>query len=154
MSHTPWASASECEEGESPRRSKPPPAVVRLFTSAETNSPVSDTGARAHESPLGRRFLGAEKSNCHSCQYRASSGPPQKTERVNFQNQCSGIEAPHVWPGKTIKCGGHESVSRGDMRGSWHDRRRTSSGYVSKRTEAARQSPIKLWPHLQARILP
>jgi hypothetical protein len=26
--------------------------------------------------------------------------------------------------------------------------------YDSKRTEAARQSPIKLWPHLQARILP
>jgi hypothetical protein len=25
-------------------RSKPPPAVVRLFTSVETNSPVSDTG--------------------------------------------------------------------------------------------------------------
>jgi hypothetical protein len=49
-SHTPWVSASECEEGELLRRSKPPPAVVRLFTSAETNSPVSDTGAQAHES--------------------------------------------------------------------------------------------------------
>jgi hypothetical protein len=49
-SHSPWVSASECEEGESPRRSKPPPAVVRIFTSTETNSPVSDTGARAHES--------------------------------------------------------------------------------------------------------
>jgi hypothetical protein len=43
-SHTPWVSASECEEGESPWRSKPPPAVVRLFTSAETNIPVSNTG--------------------------------------------------------------------------------------------------------------
>jgi hypothetical protein len=31
-------------------RSKPPPAILRLFTSSETNSPVSDTGARAHES--------------------------------------------------------------------------------------------------------
>jgi hypothetical protein len=50
MSHTPWVSASECEEGESPRRGKPPPVVVRLFTFAETNNPVSDTGARAHES--------------------------------------------------------------------------------------------------------
>jgi hypothetical protein len=28
-----------------------PPAVVRLFTPAETNSPGSDIGARAHESP-------------------------------------------------------------------------------------------------------
>jgi hypothetical protein len=26
-------------------RSKPPPAIVHLFTLAETNSPVSDTGA-------------------------------------------------------------------------------------------------------------
>jgi hypothetical protein len=49
-SHTPWVSAFEYKEGESPRRSKPSPAVVRLFTSAETNSPVSDTGAWAHES--------------------------------------------------------------------------------------------------------
>jgi hypothetical protein len=24
---------------------------------------------------------------------------------VNSQNQCSGIEAPHAWPGETIKCG-------------------------------------------------
>jgi hypothetical protein len=30
--------------------SEPPPAVVRLFISAENNGPVSDTGARAHES--------------------------------------------------------------------------------------------------------
>jgi hypothetical protein len=31
-------------------RSEPPPAVARLFTSAETNSPVSDARVRAHES--------------------------------------------------------------------------------------------------------
>jgi hypothetical protein len=31
-------------------RSRPPPTVVCLFTSTETNSLVSDTGARAHES--------------------------------------------------------------------------------------------------------
>ena len=37
--------------------------------------------------PLGQRFLGAEKLNRHSHQYRAFSGPPQKTEKVNFQNQ-------------------------------------------------------------------
>jgi hypothetical protein len=65
---------------------------------------------------------------------------------VNFQNQCSGIEAPHAWPCETIKCGGHGSVSRGDRRGSWRDQRRTGSDYVSKRTKAACQSPIKLWP--------
>jgi hypothetical protein len=32
-------------------KSTPPPAVVRIFTPAETDSPVPDTGARAHESP-------------------------------------------------------------------------------------------------------
>jgi hypothetical protein len=45
------------------------------------------------------------------------------------------------------------SVSRGDRRGSWRDRRRTGNDYVSKRTKAAHQSPIKLWPHLQAQTL-
>jgi hypothetical protein len=47
---------------------------------------------------LGRRFLGAEKSHRRSRQYHASSGPPQKTEKVNFQNQYNGIEAPRTWP--------------------------------------------------------
>jgi hypothetical protein len=49
---------------------------------------------------------------------------------------------------------GRGSVSRGDRLSSWCDQGRTGSDYVSKRTEAARQSPIKLWPHMQARILP
>jgi hypothetical protein len=31
-------------------RSKPPPAGACLFTSTETNNPVSDTRVRAHES--------------------------------------------------------------------------------------------------------
>jgi hypothetical protein len=31
-------------------RSTPPSAIMRLFTSAETNSPVSDMGAQAYES--------------------------------------------------------------------------------------------------------
>jgi hypothetical protein len=73
---------------------------------------------------------------------------------VNFQNQCSGIEAPRAWPSKAIKCGGHGSVSRGDRRGSWRDQGRTGSNYASERTEAAHHSTIQLWPHLQARILP
>jgi hypothetical protein len=72
----------------------------------------------------------------------------------NFSNQCSCIEVPRAWPDETIMRGGSGSVSRGDRRGSWRDRRRTGSDYVSKRMEAARRSPIKFWPHLQARILP
>jgi hypothetical protein len=69
-------------------------------------------------------------------QYCAPLGPSQRTKKVNFQNQCSGIEAPRTWPSKTIKCGDHGSVSRGDKRDSWRDRRRTGSNCVSKCTEA------------------
>jgi hypothetical protein len=150
-SHTPWASVSECEEGEPPREERTA-APLHLRRKQQTSLWHGGPGPRVIL--LGRRFLGAEKSNRRSRQYRVSLSPPQKTEKVNFQNQCSGIKAPRAWPGETIKCEGHGSASRWDRRGSWRDRRRTGSDYVSKRTEAARQSPIKLWPHLQARILP
>jgi hypothetical protein len=72
---------------------------------------------------------------------------------MNFQNQCSGIEASHAWPGESIKCGGHGSVSRGDKRGSWRDRRWTGSDYVSKHGSS---TPIvnQALAHLQARVLP
>jgi hypothetical protein len=75
-------------------------------------------------------------------------------EGNNFSNQCSGIEAPRAWPGETIMRGGRGSVNRGDKRGSWCDRRRSGSDYVSKCTEAVRKLTVKFWPHLQARILP
>jgi hypothetical protein len=65
---------------------------------------------------------------------------------VNFQNQCSGIEARRAWPSKTIKCEDHGSVSHGERRDSWRNRGWTGSNYDSKRTEAACQSPIKLGP--------
>jgi hypothetical protein len=67
-------------------------------------------------------------------------GAAAEDREGNFSNQCSGIGAPRAWPGETIMRGGRGSVSRGDRRGSWHDRRRTGSDYVSRRTEAARQS--------------
>jgi hypothetical protein len=41
-----------------------------------------------------RRFLRTEKSHRHSRQYRASSGPPHKTEELDFQNQCSDSRHP------------------------------------------------------------
>jgi hypothetical protein len=130
-------------------RSTPPPAVVRLFASAKTNSPVSDMGAQARESSSLGTGSWVQISRTAA---RASTTPPWGRHRrqKDFQNQCSGIEAPS----KSIKCGGHMSVTRGDRRRSWRVRRRASSNYDNKRTEAARQSPIKLWPHLQARILP
>jgi hypothetical protein len=130
-----------------------PPVVVRLFTSAETNSPDSGTGARARESSSMGTGSWVQRSQAAA---RASTAPPRGLRRrqKKFQSQCSGIEAPRAWPSKSIKCGGHGSVSRGDRRSSWRVRRWAGSDFASKRTESARQSTIQLWPHLQARILP
>jgi hypothetical protein len=49
-----------------------------------------------------RRFLGAEKSHRRSRQYRASSRSSQKTEKINFQNQCSDSRHPAHDPTKTL----------------------------------------------------
>jgi hypothetical protein len=51
---------------------------------------------------LACRFLRTEKSHCHSRQYHASSRPPQKTERLNFQNQCSDSRHPAHGPTKPL----------------------------------------------------
>jgi hypothetical protein len=146
--------SSSTEEANRHARSELPPAVVRLSISAGSNGPVSDTGPGPRAILPGRRFLSTERANRRSCQYYASLGPPQKAGKVIFSNRCSGIEAPRAWPGETIMRGGRGSVSRGDRCGSWRVRRRTGSDYISKHTKVARQLPVKLWPHLQARILP
>jgi hypothetical protein len=130
------------------------PTVVRLIISAETNGLVSNTGPRPTNHPPRASVPGYREVEPSLATVLCSLSTAAEGEKAIFQNQCSGIEAPRTWPNKTIKCGSHGSVSRGDMRGSWRDRRRVGSDYVSKRTEAARQSSIKLWPHLQARILP
>jgi hypothetical protein len=140
-----------CEGGEPPRKER---TVAPLHLHQKQRASLWHGGPGPRVILPGHRFLGAGKSNRRSRPYHVASGPRQKTEKVNFQNQCSGIEAPRAWPSKTIKCGGRGSVSRGDRHDSWRDRRWTSSNYVSKRTEAACLSPIKLWPHLQARFLP
>jgi hypothetical protein len=49
-----------------------------------------------------RWFLGAEKSHHRSRQYRVSSGSSQKTEKINFQNQCSDSRHPAHGPTKTL----------------------------------------------------
>jgi hypothetical protein len=111
--------------------STPPPAVVRLFAPAKTNSPV----------PLLApvlRLLGAATED----------------EEVKFSKPMQRLEAPRAWPNKAIKCEGHGSVSRGDRCGSRRDQGRTGSNYTNRRAKTAIQSPIKLWPHMEARILP
>jgi hypothetical protein len=51
---------------------------------------------------LACRFLGAEKSNRRSRQCRVSSGPSQKSEKLNFQNQCSDSRHPAHGPTKPL----------------------------------------------------
>jgi hypothetical protein len=99
----------------------------------------------------GCRFLGAKKSNRRSRRYRTSSKPPQKTEKFSKPMQ-RYRGTPRV--AQQIKCGGHRSVGRGDRRDCWRNRGRTGSNYDNERAEAVSQSPIKLWPHLQAHSLP
>jgi hypothetical protein len=72
----------------------------------------------------------------------------------NFSSPVQRLEAPRAWPNNDIKCGGHGPVSRGDRRGSRRDHRRTDSNCINGHAGAASQSPIRLWPHLQAHILP
>jgi hypothetical protein len=111
----------EYEEGEPPREER-----ASAYGSASLCLRQNQQPSPWHKGPgprvilLGRRFLGAEKSHRRSRQYRTSSGPP-KTEKVNFQNQCSGIKALRAWPSKTIKYGSHGSISRGDRRESWRE---------------------------------
>jgi hypothetical protein len=66
-------------------RSMPPPAVVCLFASIETNSPDPDKGARAHESPSLGVGSWVQRSRTTA---RASTAPPQGRRRRQkfFQN--------------------------------------------------------------------
>jgi hypothetical protein len=111
-------------------------------------------GPGPHVIHPARRFLGAGKPHRRSRQYRAFSRPSQKAKEINFQNRCSDSRHPAHGPTKTLKYGGHGPVSRGGRRGSRRDHRRAGSNYINECAGAASRSPVKLWPHLQARILP
>jgi hypothetical protein len=79
-----------------------------------------------------------------------SLGAAAEDGEVKFSNPMRWYQGtPHVAQ-QNHKYEGNRSVSREDRR----DRRWTGGNYDSERTEAASQSPIKLWPHLQARSLP
>jgi hypothetical protein len=100
-----------------------------------------------------RRFLGAEKSHRRSRQYHVSSGSSQKTEEINFQNQCSDSRYPAHGPTKTLSAEvtGQSAAGTGMAVGV------TMGGPAvieSMGAQGQSQSPIRLWPHLQARILP
>jgi hypothetical protein len=115
-----------------------PPAWGPMPTCHAPGAPVS--GCRKVAPPLAPilRLLGAVAEDWED----------------KFSKLVHRLEAPHAWPSKDIKCGGHGPVSHGDKRDSRHDHRRTDSNCINGRAGAASQSPIRLWPHLQARILP
>jgi hypothetical protein len=114
----PGAPVSMCGEGEPTREERATACGSAPLCPRRNRQPsLWHEGLGPRVILLERRFLCTEKSNRRSHQYRASSGLPQKTEKVKFQNQCSGTEAPRTWSSKTIKCGGHGLVSRGNRRG-------------------------------------
>jgi hypothetical protein len=79
------------------------PAVVcppRLRRNQRSN--LWHEGPGPHVMHLARRFLCTEKSHHLSRQYRASSGPPQKMEKLKFQNQCSDSKHPAHGPIKPL----------------------------------------------------
>jgi hypothetical protein len=122
--------ATNGQEGEPPHKERV--AAPRLYALSSSPQPVvkkANRHTRTMQSPSGcapprlrssqrsnlwhgapgphvmhpaRRFLGAEKSHRRSCQYRISSGPSQKTEKINFQNQCSDSRHPAHGPTKTL----------------------------------------------------
>jgi hypothetical protein len=135
--HAPGVPVPVCEEGKTAAQGAwYRPAVTHLFISAESSKPVSDTGARAHESSSLGAGSWMQRSRTAA---RTSTAPPRGRRRRQkfFENQSSGIEAPRAWPSKTIKYEGDGSVSRGDRRDSWRDRGQTGSNYASGRTEAS-----------------
>jgi hypothetical protein len=90
-SHTPWASASVCGEGELPREEHATvcgSAPLRLrrkqrpnpFTS-ETNYPVPDMGARAHESSSMGTGSWVQRSRTAARASTAPSRGPRRRQR-------------------------------------------------------------------------
>jgi hypothetical protein len=79
------------------------PMVVHLLRlRCNQRSNLWHGGPCPHVMHLARRFLGAEKSHRRSRQCRVSSRPSQKTEKLNFQNQCNDSRHPAHGPTKPL----------------------------------------------------
>jgi hypothetical protein len=127
---------------------------IRRAPSARSD-PVPGMGARVHRSRtwstdlrVWRRRTVIPRAN-RRARLHVAKGPLR-----NIFNLGGGNGTPRARPDKTTRRGGHVPVNYGDRRGRWHDRRRVGGDYVSKCLKMARQSPIRLWPHLQACNLP
>jgi hypothetical protein len=100
-----------------------------------------------------RRSPGAEKSHRHSHQCHDSSGPLRKTEKISFQNQYGDSRHLAHGPAVRAKYESHGLVNHENGHGRRRDHRWAGSNYINRRA-GADQPPIRLWSHLQARILP
>jgi hypothetical protein len=140
------------QKGEPPRKKRT--TAPRLCSrSASLQSAVQHGGPGPHVMQPARRLPGAEKSHRRLRQCHVFSGPSRKSEKISFSEPVQRLEAPRAWPNSDIKYEGHGPVSRGNRRSSRHDYRRAGSNYINRHAEATGQPPIRLWPHLQTRIL-
>jgi hypothetical protein len=80
-----------------PPRGNVPPRLHR-----SQRSSLWHGGPGPHVMYLACRFWYTKKSHRPSHQYHASSGPPQKTEKIGFQNQCSDSRHPAHGPTKPL----------------------------------------------------
>jgi hypothetical protein len=157
------------------------PAVIRPFISAATSGQGGEPPHKEHATaprlraplaslqPMVQPLAWGPRPTCYTPGvpvpgYRKVAPPlapiPRLLEAVaedkedKFSKPMQRLEAPRAWPNKDIKYGGHGPVSRRGRRGSQQDQRRAGSNYINGRAGVASRSPVKLWPHLQARILP
>jgi hypothetical protein len=111
-------------------------------------------GAQAHMSCKRRTGYWVRKNRMPLAPMPRPLGAVAEDCQDKFSEPVQRLEAPHAWPNSDIKYKGHGPVSHGNGRGSRCSHRRAGSNCINRRAGAAGQSPIRLWPHLQARILP
>jgi hypothetical protein len=140
------------QKGKPPRKKRI--TAPRLCApSASLQPAVQHGGPGPHVMQPARRLPGAEKSHRRLRQCHVFLGPSRKSEKISFSEPVQRLEAPRTCPNSDIKYEGHGPVSRGNRRSSRHDHRRAGSNCINRCAGAAGQPPIRLWPHLQTRIL-
>jgi hypothetical protein len=141
------------QRGEPPCKKRT--TVARLCAPSASLQLAVQLGGRGPHVMQPARQLPSVKNRTASCANATSFRDRHESlKRYFFQNQCSDSRHPHAWPNSDIKYDGHGPVSRGNRRSSWHGHRRADSNCSNRHAGAAVQPPIRLWSHLQARILP
>jgi hypothetical protein len=144
---------SSGQRGEPPRKKRT--TVPRLCApSAPLQLVVQLGGPSPHVMQPARRLPCVKKLHRRLRQCHVFSELSWESEKINFQNQCNDSRQSRAWPNSAIKYDGHGPVSHGNRCNSWHGHRQDDSNCSNRRAEAAIQPPIRLWSHLQARILP